>query len=153
MSRSSQPTFPQLCNALGNLARCVAEHHEWSAENGRYVREGLRSIISHLQHFIPGLDPPPDPERAYQSFRTSQSALLWGHERQVFGTALEGLSFAPHDSRLWYVGATAAFDLGEVELAILMLYHILWINPGHKAARDDLEALTTFFEGAEGDDS
>jgi hypothetical protein len=25
-----------------------------------------------------------------------------------------------------------------------LLYHTLWIHPGHPAARDDLEALTSF---------
>jgi len=31
-----------------------------------------------------------------------------------------------------------------------MLHHALWIHPGHVDARRDLEALTSFFDGAEG---
>lgn len=147
MSRSSQISLPQLCNALGQLGLYVGKHHEWSADDGQYVREGLRSIIGHLQCFIPGLDPPPDSERAFQSLRTSQSTLRSGREQQALGMALKGLLFAPHDSQLWYAGASAAFELGEVELAVLMLQQTLWINPGDHAARGDLETLTLFFEG------
>jgi hypothetical protein len=28
---------------------------------------------------------------------------------------------------------------------------VLWIHPGHRTARADLEALTAFFDGEEGD--
>jgi hypothetical protein len=48
---------------------------------------------------------------------------------------------------LWYVAASACFELGGVEDALRLLYHTLWIHPGHRAARDDLQALTAFFEG------
>jgi hypothetical protein len=42
--------------------------------------------------------------------------------------------------------------LGGVETALRLLYHTLWIHPGHLNARRDLDALKSFLEGDEGED-
>lgn len=147
MSRSSQLTLPELNRALGRLAGYVGKHHEWSSDNGQYVREGLRSIISHLQYFIPGLDQPLDRDLAHSFLESAQQTLRQGQNRTALFCTLHGLGFAPLDARLWYIGATAAYELGEAELAVLMLQQTLWINPGYRDARADLEALMAFLEG------
>ena len=63
--------------------------------------------------------------------------------------ALRGLACAPHDPQLFYLSASACFELGAVEDALRLLYHTLWIHPGHRLARTDLEALTAFLDGSE----
>ena len=53
---------------------------------------------------------------------------------------------------LCYQAACACIELGGVETALRLLYHTLWIHPGHANARRDLEALRSFLEGEEGEE-
>jgi hypothetical protein len=145
VSGSSRPSFSDITRALAALADRVAGSDESPPEP--YVSERLRSTVTALQTFIPGLDPAPDPEAARGMLRGAELALQRGDGREGLARALRGLSYAPHHPQLWYVAASASFELGGVEDALRLLYHTLWIHPGHRAARDDLQALTAFFEG------
>ena len=145
MSASPRPSLSDITRSLAALADRVAESDETPPEP--YVSERLRSAVGALQAFIPGLDPAPDPEAARGLLRGAELALQRGDGRESLARALRGLSHAPHHPGLWYVAASASFELGGVEDALRLLYHTLWIHPGHRAARDDLQALTAFFEG------
>ena len=145
MSASSNPSLCEITRALAVLADRVAASNALPPEP--FVSQTLRVAVNALQGYVPGLDPPPDAEAAQGLLRGAEAALHRGDEREAFSRALRGLSFAPHDPRLWYLAATACFELGGVEDSLRLLYHTLWIHPGHRAARDDLEALTAFFEG------
>ena len=145
MSAPSRPSLSDITRSLASLADRVAGSDESPPEP--YVTERLRSAVTALQSFIPGLEPAPDPEAARGMLRGAESALQRGDGRECLARALRGLSYAPHHPGLWYVAASASFELGGVEDALRLLYHTLWIHPGHRPARDDLQALTAFFEG------
>ena len=145
MSAPSRPSLSEITKALASLADRVAESNETPPEP--FVSERLRATVAALQVFIPGLDPAPDLEAARGLLQGAEVALQRGDGREGLSRALRGLSFAPHHPGLWYVAASASFELGGVEDALRLLYHTLWIHPGHRAARDDLQALTAFFEG------
>jgi hypothetical protein len=146
----SEPFLPplgEIARALVALADRVAESDESPPEP--FVSQSLRSAVAALERFIPGLDPAPDLEAARGLQRGAEVALQRGDGREGLARALRGLSFAPHHPELWYLAASASFELGAVEDSLRLLYHTLWIHPGHRAARDDLQALTAFFEGNE----
>jgi len=151
VSASPRPSLSDITRSLAALAERVAESEESPPEP--YVSERLRSAVGALQGFIPGLEPAPDPEAARGLrigrglLRGAELALQRGDGRESLARALRGLSHAPHHPGLWYVAASASFELGGIEDALRLLYHTLWIHPGHRAARDDLQALTAFFEG------
>jgi hypothetical protein len=145
VSSSSRPSLTDISRSLASLADRVAGSEESPPEP--YVSERLRAAVAALQTFIPGLDPAPDLEAARGLLRGAELALQRGDGREGLVRALRGLSHAPHHPGLWYVAASASFELGGVEDALRLLYHTLWIHPGHRAARDDLQALTAFFEG------
>jgi hypothetical protein len=81
--------------------------------------------------------------------RAAQMALDRGDEREALVRSLRGLSYAPHDPTLFYIAASACFEMGGVEVALRLLYHTIWIHPGHQAARDDLESLSAFLDDAD----
>jgi hypothetical protein len=145
VASSSRPSLTDITRSLAALADRVAGSEESPPEP--YVSERLRAAVAALQTFIPGLDPAPDLESARGLLRGAELALQRGDGREGLVRALRGLSHAPHHPGLWYVAASASFELGGVEDALRLLYHTLWIHPGHRAARDDLQALTAFFEG------
>ena len=145
MSESSHPSLSDITRALASLADRVAAADETPPEP--FVSERLRASVTALQTFIPGLEPAPDLDAARGLMRGAELALQRGDGREALERALRGLSYAPHHPGLWYVAASATFELGGVEDALRLLYHTLWIHPGHRAARDDLHALTAFFEG------
>ena len=145
MSASSRPSLAEITRALAALADRVAESNESPPEP--FISERVRAAVTALQTFIPGLEPAPAPEAARGLLQGAELALQRGDGREGLSRALRGLSFAPHHPALWYVAASASFELGAVEDALRLLYHVLWIHPGHRAARDDLQALTAFFEG------
>ena len=145
MSESWQPTIDDITTALTDLADRVGRSSERTIDP--YVHQAIRDIAFHLELHIPGLEAAPDPETAEALTRAAQMALDRGDEREALSRALRGLSCSPHDPGLFYLAAGACFEFGAVELAIRLLYHTLWIHPGHRAARDDLQALTAFFEG------
>ena len=145
LSASSRPSLSDITRSLAALADRVAGSSESPPEP--YVSERLRAAVTALQSFIPGLEPAPDPDAARSLLRGAESALQRGDGREALARALRGLAHAPHHPGLWYAAASASFELGGVEDALRLLYHTLWIHPGHRAARDDLQALTAFFEG------
>jgi len=145
VSKSPRPSLSEITRSLTALADRVAGSDESLPEP--YISERLRAAVTALQSFIPGLEPAPDPDAARGMLRGAEVALQRGDGREGLSRALRGLSYAPHHPGLWYVAASASFELGGVEDALRLLYHTLWIHPGHRAARDDLQALTAFFEG------
>lgn len=104
----------------------------------------LRHILDDLEKHVPGLEPPYDAGAAHALGRAAEVAMRRGDEREALSRALRGLSFSPHHPGLFYLAASACFEIGALEAAMRLLYHTLWIHPGHPAARADLEALTTF---------
>ena len=144
MSEAWQPTLEDITRGFGELAERVAAGDKNSLAHSVY--QDLRDLAFHLELHIPGLNPPPDAESAEAYARASQAALDHGNEREALSRALRGLSFAPHDPSLFYLAASACFEYGAVELALRLLYHTLWIHPGHRAARDDLESLSAFLD-------
>jgi len=141
---SWQPTLDDITRALTELSDRVAESKTGPLD--RYVYQNLRDIVFHLEFHIPGLETPPDADAAGALARAARAALERGDEREALTRALRGLSFAPHDPVLFYTAASACFELGAVELALRLLYHTLWIHPGHKAARADLASLSAFLD-------
>ena len=133
--------------ALSRLADRVADSDVAGVEP--YVSFTLRRALAELELHIPGLEAPPDIEAAEHFSRSAEGALSEGEDREALSTALRGLSCAPHHPQLCYLAASACFELGAVEDAMRLLYHTLWIHPGHRNARTDLEALTAFLEGPE----
>jgi hypothetical protein len=147
VSDSWQPTIEDITSALTDLADRVSRSDQSIIEP--YVHQAIRDIAFHLELHIPGLDPAPDRETAEALTRAAQMALDRGDEREALARALRGLACAPHDPALFYLAAGACFEFGSVELAIRLLYHTIWIHPGHRAARAELEALSAFLDDAD----
>lgn len=147
MPDPSHPTILDITLALSRIADRVADSDIPGVEP--YVSFTLRRALAELELHIPGLDAPPDAAAADHFRRSAEGALAEGEDRETLSIALRGLSCAPHDPQLCYLAASACFELGAVEDALRLLYHTLWIHPGHRQARTDLEALTTFLEGPE----
>lgn len=147
MSESWQPTLDDIVAALVDLADRVST--STSSRIEPYVHQALRDITSHLELHIPGLEEPRDRETAEALTRAAQMALDRGDEREALARALRGLSFAPHDPTLFYLAAGACFEYGAVELAVRLLYHTVWIHPGHRAARAEIESLSAFLDDAD----
>jgi len=147
VTESWQPTLDDLAKGLADLADHVSRSKEPALEP--YVYQNMRDLTYQLELHIPGLEPPPDRESADVLSRAAQMALDRGDEREALARALRGLSFAPHDPALFYLAASACFETGAVELALRLLYHTLWIHPGHLAARADLESLSAFLDDAD----
>lgn len=144
MSESQHPTISDITLALARLADRVSESNAIALEP--YVRYTLRRALQELEMHIPGLDAPPDAESARRYQVAAEAALTRGQDREALARALRGLACSPHDPNLTYLAASACFELGAVEDALRMLYHTLWIHPGHGKARQDLEAITGFLE-------
>jgi hypothetical protein len=147
VSDTWQPTLDDITSALSDLADRVARSSGRTIEP--YVHQAIRDIAFHLELHIPGLERPPDRETADALTRAAQMALDRGDEREALARSLRGLACAPHDPALFHLAAGACFEFGAVELAIRLLYHTLWIHPGHRAARAELEALSAFLDGAD----
>ncbi len=144
MAESQHPTIFDITVALSRLADRVSESRAPGLEP--YVTFTLRRALAELELHIPGLDPAPDPEAAQLFTSAAETAMENGDSHEAMSRALRGLACAPHDPHLWYLAASASFELGAVEDALRLLYHTLWIHPGHKSARADLDALTAFLE-------
>jgi len=147
VAESWQPTIGDISRAFRDLADEVGELNGNPLDSG--AEQTIRHLLEDLELFVPGLDPMPDAEAGQAMARAAQVALERGNEREAVVRALRGLSFAPHDPTLHYVLSSASFELGAVELAFRLLCHALWINPGFKAARADLESLSAFLEGGD----
>jgi hypothetical protein len=149
VSESNHPTISDITLALARLADRVGESTAIGLEP--YVRYTMRRALQELELHIPGLDEPPDPESAQRYAVAAEAALTRGQDREALARALRGLACAPHHPHLFYLAASACFELGAIEDALRLLYHTLWIHPGHVRARQDLEAITGFLEET-GDD-
>lgn len=147
MSETWQPNIDDISDALTDLADRVSRDAASSVDP--WVYESIRDVTAHLELHIPGLEDPPDRETARALSRSAQMALERGDDREALSRALRGLSYAPHDPSLFYLAASACFELGAVELALRLLYHTLWIHPGHRAARAELESLSAFLDDTE----
>ena len=147
MPDSSHPTILDITLALARLADRVADSKISGVEP--YVSFTLRRALAELELHIPGLEPAPDTQAAEMFACSSEHALADGEDREALSRALRGLACAPHHPHLHYLAASACFELGAVEDALRLLYHALWIHPGHRQARQDLDALTAFLEGPE----
>ncbi|HTM57535.1 MAG TPA: hypothetical protein VL123_03895 [Candidatus Udaeobacter sp.] len=147
MPDSSHPSILDITLALSRLADRVSDSDTPVVEP--YVTFTLRRALAELELHIPGLDPPPDPDSAEHFRQSAEHALEDGDDREALSRALRGLACAPHDPQLFYLAASACFEMGAVEDALRLLYHTLWIHPGHRLARTDLEALTAFLDGSE----
>ncbi|MBX7138934.1 MAG: hypothetical protein K1X83_13240 [Oligoflexia bacterium] len=86
----------------------------------------------------PGWKVPPKPidliESAFSALEQEDSVGALVH-------ALTGLSCAPHNPILWYVTASAFFNLGSVDASAVLFDHALWIHPGYIAARKELDVI------------
>lgn len=142
MSNASHPRLEELLDAFERLADRVLEMRGHRLDP--FVSVSLRRACEQLRKFVPGLDSPPDPEAARFLARAAYAALEDNDAREALSRALRGLSFAPHHPGLFYVAASACFEFGAVEDAMRLLKHVLWIHPGHTAARRDLDALGAY---------
>lgn len=147
MTESWMPTLEEIAHVFERLAERVEASDRIILEP--YVEKSLRDAMFHLERHIPGLEPPFDYHGARAMERAALAALERGDEREALARALRGLAQAPHDPALFYAAGSACFECGAVELALRMLCHTLWINPGHQEARADLEALSTFLDDSE----
>lgn len=145
---STWPTQPDMTFLLNLFARLSLRIGASKSERlDRFVAAGMRYGMTQLRQFIPGLDAPPDPQAARFASRAAYTSLENRDAREALSQALHGLVYSPHHPGLWYVIASACFEFGAVEDAILCLRHTLWIHPGHPSATRDLEALTQYMQG------
>ena len=147
MTDSPRPTINDVTRALAHLADRVLTRKSLGLEP--YVSHTLKLVMGELEMLIPGLDPAPNAEAARAFADAAEIALREGEEREALSYALRGLSCSPHDPVLWYRAGAACVELGSLEMAMRLLWHSLWINPGYEAARRDLDSLTSFFDGGE----
>jgi tetratricopeptide (TPR) repeat protein len=144
---SPRPTLNDVTRALAHLADRVLTHKSVGLEP--YVAHTLKLVMGELELLIPGLDPAPNAEAARAFAEAAEIALREGEEREALSYALRGLSCSPHDPVLWYQAGSACVEVGSLEMALRLLWHALWINPGYADAHRDLAALTSFFDAGE----
>ncbi len=147
MPDSPRPTLNDVTRALAHLADRVLTHKSVGLEP--YVTHTLKLVMGELELLIPGLDPAPNAEAARAFAEAAEIALREGEEREALSYALRGLSCSPHDPVLWYRAGSACVEVGSLEMALRLLWHALWINPGYTDAQRDLAALTSFFDAGE----
>ena len=78
--------------------------------------------------------------------KAAEAALERGSERDAWRARCVACRTRRTILGCFYVAASACFESGAVELALRLLCHTLWIHPGHRAARADLEALSAFLD-------
>jgi tetratricopeptide (TPR) repeat protein len=144
---SPRPTLNDVTRALAHLADRVLTHKSVGLEP--YVAHTLKLVMGELELLIPGLDPAPNAEAARAFAEAAEIALREGEEREALSYALRGLSCSPHDPVLWYQAGSACVEVGSLEMALRLLWHALWINPGYADAHRDLAALTSFFDAGD----
>lgn len=147
MTDSPRPTLNDVTRALAHLADRVLTRKSMGLEP--YVTHTLKLVMGELELLIPGLDPAPNAEAARAFAEAAESALRDGEEREALSYALRGLSCSPHDPVLWYRAGSACVEVGSLEIALRLLWHALWINPGYADAHRDLDALTSFLDSGE----
>ena len=147
MTDLPRPTLNDVTRALAHLADRVLTRKSLGLEP--YVSHTLKLVMGELEMLIPGLDPAPNAEAARAFADAAEIALRDGDEREALSYALRGLSCSPHDPVLWYRAGSACVEAGDLEMAMRLFWHALWINPGYEAAYRDLDSLTSFFDGGE----
>ena len=147
MSESWQPTLLDLAQSFDKLADRLDDDERVMLDP--YIEQTMRDAVFHLELYIPGLEPAFDPDAARALEKAAMAALERGDDREALSRALRGLAHAPHDPGLFYAAASACFEAGAVELALRLLCHVLWIHPGHRAARGDLDALSAFLDDSD----
>ncbi len=147
MSDAARPQLSDITRALTQIADRVLGSNKPGLEP--YVSGTLKLVLRELETYIPGLDAQPNPDAARAFGEAAEIALRDGDAREAMSYALRGLSCAPHHPHLWYLAGAACVEVGGLEPAVRMMTHALWIHPGHRDARRDLDALTSFLEGQE----
>lgn len=140
MSSEHEPLMQDILDAFDRLAERVTISSSHRLDP--FISVTLRKAMKALRRYIPGLEQVPDPEAARFLARAAYAAMENNDAREAMARAIRGLQYSPHHPGLWFVIATACFEYGAVEDAIRCLQHVVWIHPGHTAARRDLEALT-----------
>jgi tetratricopeptide (TPR) repeat protein len=142
MSSEHEPLMQDILDAFDRLAERVTISSSHRLDP--FISSTLRKAMKALRRYIPGLEQVPDPEAARFLLRASYAAMEENDAREAMARAIRGLQYSPHHPGLWFVVATACFEYGAVEDAIRCLQHVVWIHPGYRAARRDLEALTSW---------
>ena len=150
MSESPRPQISDVTRALAHVADRVLTRKALGLEP--YVAHTLRLVLNELELMIPGLEPAPNQEAARAFAEAAETSLRNGEEREALSYALRGLSCSPHHPVLWYYAGSACIEIGALEIAMRLLLHALWIHPGYKDARRDLDALTSFFDTSESEE-
>lgn len=147
MPEHDPDSLPELADWCDQLAARI--RYDWQDKLSGYIRKSIRDLIYRLEKTTPGLERPFDMTMVTYRLSHGHYALKLGRPVQATVHALHGLKGQPHNPDLFYLFGSALFELGEVELAMRALCHVLWINPGNKAARADLEALSAFLDDQE----
>jgi hypothetical protein len=119
VSTTPGPTIDEIRTVLADLARCAATDEDPTLDP--VIRAGIRRAVDELERFIPGLDPPADPEGARHMVSAAGNALLAGRPRIALARALRGMSYSPHHPELHYLAASACFELAATREAISLL--------------------------------
>ena len=140
MSKTPRRALDEVQASLADLAHRVVLDPGNSLDLD--LRDRLLDLIDELELFIPGLEPPADPNAARQLAAAAAAALAHGRPRIALARSLRGLSYAPHYAELCYLASSACFELAATTEAVRLLAHTLWVNPGHARARGEMEALS-----------
>ena len=140
MSNTPHRALDEVQAALADLAHRVVVDPGSSLDLD--LRDRLLDLTDELELFIPGLEPPADPNAARQLTAAAAAALAHGRPRIALARSLRGLSYAPHHAELFYLASSACFELAATTEAVRLLAHTLWVNPGHARARGEMEALS-----------
>lgn len=129
----------------------IGDHVQATRGIDPFTVNSVGKLLLELKADIPGYSPltAKDIQHAEKHRRaaiTLQRVRIYHH---AFREALHGLSWSPHDPELWHLAGVSSFELDNLELALLMLHHSVWIFPGDSQAHRDLDALTSQFEGEE----
>lgn len=98
-------------------------------------------LIARLKKFIPGLEPPLNAEKAEAYLAGAEDWYVRNDFHQMLAVCCYGLAQSPHHPLLFHRAAQALIAQGAISLAIDVLDHALWVNPGNQSARQDLETL------------
>src|SRR5436190_5133652 len=109
MSKTPRRTLDEVQASLADLAHRVVVDPGNSLDLD--LRDRLLDVIDELELFIPGLEPPADPNAARQLTAAAAAALGHGRPRIALARAMRGLSFSPHHAELFYLASSACFEL------------------------------------------
>ncbi len=104
-----------------------------------YITPEVRAIVQNLKREIPGLYPASNQTMADDRLQRSLDFSQRGKHRHALLTAMDGVTYAIYDTRLWQQLATSCFCLGRLDLAIDLIQFVGWIDPRqamHKPNRE-----------------